>query len=234
MTVTQHSPGTGSVNGGPPGKVIPLAKQLPAESWQAMKQWADQRGWGSWRCARAMILAATPEERKRLPEQRHLAGYWRLKGEAIPDVHRSDPNATGVYLPIIARMMGATPDKIWPGRKAVSPVPGDLKDHRDRTAGALASQRRKLDDLRRQAQLIQQLEDSISTLEAELRYLDAILAVPASADHAHWRWPMDDITGWDQANKAYTVSDGQQGERNIQRLESVALMTGIEPLCRVF
>ena len=71
------------MNGVPVGNVIPLARQRPAESWQAMKQWADQRGWGSWRCAGAMILAASPDERKRLPEQRHLAGYWRrwLKGD---------------------------------------------------------------------------------------------------------------------------------------------------------
>jgi hypothetical protein len=62
-----------------------------------MKQWADQRGWGSWRCAGAMILAATSAERKRLPEQRTLAGHWRrwLKGECIPDAHMSDPNVKG-------------------------------------------------------------------------------------------------------------------------------------------
>lgn len=176
---TRHRPGTQQVNGGPTGTVIPLARQ-PAESWQAMKQWADRRGWGSFRCAGAMILAATPDERKRLPAQHVLGGYWRrwLKGEAIPDAHRSDPNVTGVYRPIIARMMGTTPEKIWPARKAPGMLYGELKDRRARTAGALASQRKKLADLRRQAQLIQQLEDSITALEAELRYLDAMLAVP--------------------------------------------------------
>ena len=132
-----------------------------------------------------MILAATPDERKRLPGQHTLAGHWRrwLKGEHIPDAHMSDPNAAGFYRPIIARMMGTTPDKIWPARKSahttVGTVQGELKDRRARTAGTLADQRKKLDDLRRQVQVIPQLENNISTLEAELRYLDAMLAVPA-------------------------------------------------------
>ena len=42
--------------------------------------------------------------------------------------------------------------------------------------------RRKLDDLRRQVQLIGQLEENIGTLEAELRYLDAVLAVPVPGE----------------------------------------------------
>jgi hypothetical protein len=172
------------VNGGPPGRVIPLARQQPEESWQLMRQWADQHGWGSFRCAGAMILAATPAERKRLPEQQTLAGHWRrwLKGEHIPDAHMSDPNARGFYRPIIARMMGTTPDKIWPARKSAhttaDAVQGELRNRRARTAGTLAEQYRKLDDLRRQVQLIPQLEDGIRTLEDELRYLDAMLAVP--------------------------------------------------------
>lgn len=110
-----------------------------------------------------------------------LGGYRRrwLKDETIPDAHRSDPNATGTYRPIVARMMDTTPDKIWPARAPARTVAGELEDRRDRTAGQLAGQRRKLDDLRRQVQFIGQLEDSITALEAELRYLDAILAVPA-------------------------------------------------------
>jgi hypothetical protein len=71
---------------------------------------------------------------------------------------------------------------IWPARKSahttVGTVQGELKDRRARTAGTLADQRKKLDDLRRQVQVIPQLENNISTLEAELRYLDAMLAVP--------------------------------------------------------
>ncbi len=65
-----------------------------------------------------MILAATPEERKRLPAQHALGGYWRrwLKGETIPDAHMSDPNVRGFYRPIIARMMGTSPENVWPAR----------------------------------------------------------------------------------------------------------------------
>jgi len=44
-----------------PAKVIPLPTHKPRESWEFMKEWADQRGWGAWRCAGAMMLAATPE-----------------------------------------------------------------------------------------------------------------------------------------------------------------------------
>lgn len=183
----QDSSGTGHVSGGSPGTVIPLARQRPAESWQLLKQWADQRGWGSFRCAGAMILAATPEERERLPAQHTLGGYWRrwLKGETIPDAHMSDPNVRGFYRPIIARMMGTIPENVWPARNPAhktGAVQGELKDRRDRAAGRLAGLRRKLDDLRRQVQLIGQLEESIGTLEAELRYLDAVLAVPVPGE----------------------------------------------------
>jgi len=183
----QYPPATRHANDGPPGNVIPLARQRPAESWQLLKQWADQRGWGSFRCAGAMILAATPEERKRLPAQHTLGGYWRrwLKGETIPDAHMSDPNVRGFYRPIIARMMGTTPENVWPTRNPAhktGAVQGELKDRRDRTAGKLAGMRRKLDDLRHQVQLIGQLEESIGTLEAELRYLDAVLAVPVPGE----------------------------------------------------
>lgn len=73
-----------------------------------------------------------------------LGGYRRrwLKDETIPDAHRSDPNATGIYRPIIARMMDTTPDKIWSARTPARTVAGELKDRRDRTAGQLTDQRR--------------------------------------------------------------------------------------------
>jgi hypothetical protein len=41
--------------------------------------------------------------------------------------------------------------------------------------------------------LVLQLEDIISALEAELRYLNAMLAVPAPVRNGHWRWPVPDI-----------------------------------------
>ena len=134
-TVMQYQPRTERVNGGPPRTVTQFPAQRPLESWQILKRWADQRGWGSYRCAGAMILAATPEERKHLPSQQVLSGYWRrwLKGEHIPDAHRADSNTQGVYRPIIARMLGTTPGKIWPVRRTPRTAAGDLKDERDRT-----------------------------------------------------------------------------------------------------
>lgn len=152
----------------------------PSDSWRLLRRWAEQRGWGTYRCAGAMLLAATPDERERLPSQQVLAGHWRrwLKGEHVPDAHMSDPNVRGFYRPIIARMLGIPVEKIWPAHGSSLGVTGRLKDERDRTAGALSAQRRKLGDLRRQIRLIPELEEAIAVLEDELRYLDAVLAVP--------------------------------------------------------
>ena len=150
-----------------------------------MKDWADQRGWGAWRCAGAMMLAATPQERKRLPSQQALASSWQrwLKGETVPDAHRSDPNATGFYRPIIARMMGSTP-----GRHLACPPlgkrsfrereSGELGFRRQKAAARLADQRKQLEDLQEQLRHMQELQDNVSALEAEVSYLDALLAVP--------------------------------------------------------
>jgi hypothetical protein len=39
---------------------------------------------------------------------------------------------------------------------------------------------------------------------------------------------ISDIIDWDQANEAYTVGEGQSGERYIQRLEAAGRMAEIE------
>jgi hypothetical protein len=166
-------------------RVIPLPGQRPKESWEFIREWADQRGWGSYKCAGAMILAATPQERKRLPDQHALAGHWRrwLKGQHIPDAHMSDPNVNGFYRPIIARMMGTTPERIWPARRwahvRARDMLGELRMHRQRTAGKLDDLRRQLEELHERVRRMQELEDTISKLEAEVSYLDAMLAVQA-------------------------------------------------------
>ncbi len=184
MTAVQESARRDRVNGGP-GNVIRLPGQRPKESWEFMKEWADQRGWGSWKCAGAMIRAATPEERKRLPDQHALTSQWGrwLKGQTIPDGHRGDPNADGFYRPIIARMMGTTPERIWPARRwshtGVKGTEGELKFRRNKAAARLAEQQQELEDLQERVRHMQELTDSISKLEAEVRYLDAMLAVPA-------------------------------------------------------
>jgi hypothetical protein len=169
------------------GNVILLPGQRPKESWEFMRDWADQRGWGAWRCAGAMMLACTPEERKRLPSQQALASSWQrwLKGDTVPDAHRSDPNVTGFYRPIIARMMGSTPEDIWPAHRwgnAVSVnASGELGFRRQKAAARLAYQRKQLENLQEQLRHMQELKDSVSALEAEVSYLDALLAVPRPA-----------------------------------------------------
>ena len=168
--------------------VIQLPGQRPKESWELMKDWADQRGWGSYKCAGAMILAATPQEKKSLPDQHTLCGQWRrwLKGETIPDGHRGDPNADGFYRPIIARMMGATPDRIWPAARwsqtGVKGTQGELKFRRNKTAARLKDLRSELADLQERLRHIPELEHGISRLQAEMAYLDAMLAIPVPED----------------------------------------------------
>ena len=180
MTTTAQSARQARVNGGVPGNVIHLPNRSRKQSWEILKEWADQRGWGSYRLAGAMMLAATPEERKRLPEQQTtLSGYWRrwLKGQAVPEAHMSDPNAEGLYRPLIARMMGTTPDKIWPPR-----TPGaraELERRYQRVSRNLHTARRELELLRQKIQRLPQMEDNVSELQAELAYLNAVLSVPA-------------------------------------------------------
>jgi hypothetical protein len=172
------------VNGGAPSNVFQLPNQRPKESWELMKAWAVQRGFGCHRFAGALILAATPEERKKLPDQRVLAsscGRW-LNGSTVPDAHRADPNATGFYRPIIARMMGTTPEKIWPSHRwgnAVSVnASGELSFRRQKAASRLADLRNQLEDLEERLRHMQELKNAISAYTAEVEYLDALLAVP--------------------------------------------------------
>jgi hypothetical protein len=193
MTTTAHESARQTrVNGGP-GNVIHLPGQRRLEGWEFMKAWAAQRGWGTWRLAGAMILTATPEEKKRLPSQHVLTGYWGrwLSGKASPDAHRADPNATGLYRPIIARMMGTTPEQIWPSQRWGNSVSmnasGDLVFKRLKLAGKLVEMRAQLADLQERLRHMQELKDAISAAEAEVTYLDALLAVPLPGTAAQGR-----------------------------------------------
>jgi hypothetical protein len=168
-----------------PAKVIPLPGQRPKEGWEFLTDWVDQRGWDAHKFAGALLRAATPEERKKFPKTRAtLDGNCRrwLDGSVVPDAHRSDPNMTGFYRPIIARAMGTTPERIWPSRRwgnAVSVnASGELSFRRQKAAAKLADQRKQLQDLQEQLRHMQELKNTISALEAELAYIDALLAVP--------------------------------------------------------
>lgn len=119
MTAAYEQARQSRVNGGAPGNVIPLPGQRPREGWELLKEWADRHGWDAHMFAGAVIRAATSEERKRFPKRHALDGNFRrwLNGSAVPDAHRSDPNATGLYRPVIARVMGTTAEKVWPSHR---------------------------------------------------------------------------------------------------------------------
>lgn len=176
--------------------VIRMPRERQKESWEIISEWAEEHGWGSYRLAGAMMLAATPEERKRLPEsQTVLSGYWRrwLKGETIPDGSRSEENWR--FRPIIARMMRTTPDMIWQPRK---PAPETIMSHRkgsfgrdDPTGGSpvLGALKRRqaivtntLKEYQRELEYLQTVQQVIGDLQAELKYLDAVLSVPVPED----------------------------------------------------
>ncbi len=184
MTAAQEAARKARVNGGAPSNLVRLPVRRK-EPWELLKEWADSQGMGSWRCAGAMIRAATPQEKKSLPDQHALCSQWVrwLKGESTPDAHRGDPNVTGFYRPIIARMMGTTPEAIWPSRRSAqagaSGAQAELMFRREKTAARLARTGRELDDLRKRLERMRELEDTITSLQAELSYLDAMLAVPA-------------------------------------------------------
>lgn len=193
--VAQEQVRQARLNGGASGTVIPMQRQHPKESWEILSEWAEKRGWGSYRLAGAMILAATQEEKKRLPEQRVLSGYWRrwLKGETIPDGSRNREN--WVFRPIIARMMGIDPDMIWNPRKprpeTVMEHGGNAFGHNDPLGGSPvhgALKRRlsivssTLEKYRKELEYLEKVQQIIGDLEAEMHYLNMVLAVPIPAD----------------------------------------------------
>lgn len=98
--------------------------------------------------------------------------------------------------------MTVTSHQAWTGRvnggppRAVVLLPRQRPVETSATAppGTLADQRRKLAELSRRVQPIPQMEDSISTLEDQLRYLDGVVAIPAPASTGHPEQPVRDIT----------------------------------------
>jgi hypothetical protein len=128
------------------------------------------RGWSLNAMTRALISAATDSERKGLPEFESLKRNWTRweRGEAEPDRGRTSP----FFKPIIARAFGLTPGRIWPAQEAAHArtsipdvvLPGEYRD-------GLSSRR---DTVR----------DAIGKLQAELTYLNALLAVPPLRDIA--------------------------------------------------
>jgi hypothetical protein len=127
------------------------------------------RGWSLNAMTRALISAATDQERKSLPESESLKRNWMRweAGETEPDKNRIQP----FFKPIIARAFGLPPDRIWPfdAARVQTPVPAVVLpgEYRD----GLSSRR----DVVREA---------IDKLQAELTYLNALLAVSPLRDIA--------------------------------------------------
>jgi hypothetical protein len=184
------------LNGG--GTVAAAQRQRPKESWEILSEWAEKRGWGSYRLAGAILLAATEDERKRMCNSQHaLASHCRrwLKGEIIPDGHRRPENA--VYRPVLARLMGTTPDMIWKPRK---PKPETVMDHKGKGGdfgrngpfggspvhGALKRRlsvvSSTLEEYRKELEYLEQVKKIVGELEAEVDYLKTVLAIPVPED----------------------------------------------------
>ena len=110
-----------------------------------------------------MVACATAEEKRSLPSADALLRSWKRweSGKVEPDGGRAEP----FYRPIIARIFGTTPEKIFPSsREAPAPHTMGAADLRDE----LSSRR-------------DQVRQIIRRLEGELAYLDAVLAVPVPA-----------------------------------------------------
>lgn len=185
----QQSARTACVNGGAPSNVV----QLPSrelDSWEILRDFMDQQGWTPTQFATAMLRAATPQERKYLPpNSSQLSGSIRrwITGHHIPDAHMGDPNADGIARRILARMMGTTPDQVWPASKemngsAKKTTREEMTHRRQKAARQLTDQRDQARILRETIKRLQDVESDISRLEAEVKYLDAILSVPFPDD----------------------------------------------------
>ena len=154
-------------------------EQSPHDPCMIMRQWRESRGWGSWRVAGAMIVAATPEEKKRLPAQKDLAANWRRweQGQNEPDGHCSEP----FYKPIIARMMGMTPEMIWPPRRVsrryVPKTPFVRRDLRSELEYRREMVKKSLGKFQEELEYLERIQQTVTQLQEELEHLDAMLAV---------------------------------------------------------
>jgi hypothetical protein len=139
------------------------------EPVKGLRELREERGWSQSQTVRAIYACAAGEEKKGLPGPDSLLANWKRweAGKTEPDGGRSEP----FYKPIIARIFGTVPEKIFPswtgsqGRVFRPVSPGDLRDE-------LESRRRAVQ------QAISQLQQAISQHQAEFDYLTAVLMVP--------------------------------------------------------
>lgn len=133
------------------------------QSFKGLRTLREARSWSQADAVRAMVACATTEEKRSLPPTDTLLRSWKRweSGKVEPDGGRAEP----FYRPIIARIFGTTPEKIFALKgESRTPYTMGVADLRDE----LSSRR---DQVR---QIIHRLED-------ELAYLDTVLAVPVPA-----------------------------------------------------
>jgi transcriptional regulator with XRE-family HTH domain len=139
-------------------QVVPFPR-IGRESRKTIRELRDERGWSQEGACRAMLACATDSERKGLPCESSLLRQWKRweAGTVIPDGNRSVP----FYRPLIARVFGTTPEQIFP------PIP----EPRTRSVPAATDLRLSMESRR------DEVRQEIIRLQAELAYLNAVLAV---------------------------------------------------------
>jgi hypothetical protein len=120
-------------------------------------------GWSLNGVVKAMMAVATEDEKKGLPDRESLRRNWIRweSGACVPDGNRNEP----FFRLIIARMFGVRLDDLFP---PLSPWTAPM--------GGRGTIRTELQARRNLAQ------EEISRLEAELAYLNTVLAIPVPAD----------------------------------------------------
>ena len=159
MPVQGTSRPQGVDSGDTDAMVVPFPRF--GEPLKGLRALRAERGWSQAAAVRAMATCATDEEKKGLPGPDTLLRNWKRweSGACVPDGNRSE----AFFRPIIARMFGVPQDNLFPPMSPRTPSTG------------VSTMRIELQARRGQ------VRQEISKLQAELAYLDKVLAVPVPA-----------------------------------------------------
>lgn len=151
---------------GTDAQVVPFPQS--GEPFKGLRELRLEHGWSHTGAVRALMASATDQEKKGLPGPETLMRNWKRweAGGVEPDGGRAEP----FYKPIIARMFGTTPEKIFPPRA----------EGRSRMPWPITSDNFR-EELESRRHVVRQ---TIGKLQAELDYLDAVLSIPVP------------VTGW--------------------------------------
>lgn len=146
-------------SGGTDAQVVQFPQS--GEPFKGLRELRIEHGWSQTGAVRALLACATDDEKRSLPAPQTLMRSWKRweAGDIEPDGGRARP----FYKPIIARMFGTTPEKIFPPRTADSRFPWPVTSNDFRK------------ELESRRHVVYQ---TISKLQAELDYLDAVLSIP--------------------------------------------------------